>query len=121
MVGGLGSVILLSIEAALEKYYLTSKYTPGINACVAIYFIFATWFTATIECTGYVYGSEIWPTHLRSYGATITYVAFFINALAYSTPASTAFANIGWQYYMVFVAITVPCVVAIIFLFPEVG
>ncbi|KAH8820758.1 general substrate transporter [Xylogone sp. PMI_703] len=119
VVGGIGCVILLSIEAALEKYYLASNYTPGINACVAIYFTFATWFTATIECTGYVYGSEIWPTHLRSHGATITYVAFFLNALAYSTPASTAFTNISWKYYMVFVSVTVPCVIAIIFLFPE--
>lgn len=68
-----------------------------------------------------MYGSEIWPTHLRSYGASITYVAFFLNALAYSTPASTAFANIGWKYYMVFVAITVPCIIAVIILFPEVG
>ncbi|KAJ9242826.1 hypothetical protein DTO169E5_2997 [Paecilomyces variotii] len=119
VIGGFGSVIILSIEAALEKYYLATNYKPGINACVAMYFLIAVWFTATIECTGYVYGSEIWPTHLRSYGASITYVAFFINALAYSTPASTAFANIGWEYYMVFVAVTVPCIIAIIILFPE--
>ncbi|KIX04834.1 uncharacterized protein Z518_05705 [Rhinocladiella mackenziei CBS 650.93] len=115
----LGTAVLLSIEAALEKYYLNSTNAAGIKACVAIYFIFATWFTSTIECTGYVYASEIWPTHLRSYGATITYTAFFATALAYSTPASSAFSAIGWKYYMVFVAVTVPAVIAIWKLFPE--
>ena len=121
MFGGFGSVIILAIEAATEKYYLGTTYMPGVNAAVAMYFIFAAWFTATVECTGYVYASEIWPTHLRSYGASITYFMFFANALAYSTPASTAFNNISWKYYMVFIAVTVPCLVAMIILFPEVG
>lgn len=48
--------------AALQKFYLGSDDTGGLNAAVAIYFIFGVFFTTTIECTAYVYGSEIWPT-----------------------------------------------------------
>ncbi|KAF4540158.1 MFS sugar transporter, partial [Lasiodiplodia theobromae] len=119
VIGGLGSVVLLIIEGVLQKYYLDTTYTAGLNAAVAMYFIFGVWFTSTIECTGYVYGAEIWPTHLRSKGATLNYIGFFGPALAYTYPATTAFTTIGWKYYMVFVAITVPCCVAIYFLLPE--
>lgn len=106
--------------AALEKYYLHTTYTPGINGAVAIYFIFGAFFTSTIECTAYVYGSEIWPTHLRSEGATIALVSFFGNAVAYSAPVTLALNNIGWKFYMVFVAVTVASTIAIMFYFPEV-
>ena len=106
--------------AALEKYYLSTTYTPGINAAVAIYFIFGAFFTSTIECTAYVYGSEIWPTHLRSEGATIALVSFFGNAVAYSAPVTLALNNIGWKFYMVFVAVTVVSTIGIMFYFPEV-
>lgn len=119
VVGGFGCVALLIIEGVLQKYYLATTYAPGLNAAVAMYFIFGVWFTSTIECTGYVYGAEIWPTHLRSKGATLNYIGFFGPALAYTYPATTAFTTIGWEYYMVFVAITVPFTVAIWFMLPE--
>ncbi|KAL1648401.1 hypothetical protein SLS58_002154 [Diplodia intermedia] len=119
VIGGFGCSVLLVVEGVLQKYYLATTDAPGLNAAVAMYFIFGVWFTSTIECTGYVYGAEIWPTHLRSKGATLNYVGFFGPALAYTYPATTAFATIGWEYYMVFVAITVPCCVAIYFLLPE--
>lgn len=48
--------------AALQKFYLGSDDAPGLNAAVTIYFLFGVFFTATIECTAYAYGSEIWPT-----------------------------------------------------------
>lgn len=121
VVGGFGCVALLIIEGVLQKYYLATTYAPGLNAAVAMYFIFGVWFTSTIECTGYVYGAEIWPTHLRSKGATLNYIGFFGPALAYTYPATTAFTTIGWEYYMVFVAITVPFTVAIWFMLPEVS
>ncbi|KAJ5106126.1 hypothetical protein N7456_002801 [Penicillium angulare] len=119
VVGGFGSAIIIGTMAALEEYYLTTTYRPGINAAVALYFIFGAFFTSTIECTAYVYGSEIWPTHLRSEGSTITFGSFFGNAVAYSAPVTMALASIGWKYYMVFVAVTVASTVVIIFYFPE--
>ncbi|KAJ5488375.1 Major facilitator superfamily domain general substrate transporter [Penicillium expansum] len=119
VIGGFGSAAIISVMAALEKFYLKTTYTPGINGAVAIYFIFGAFFTSTIECTAYVYGSEIWPTHLRSEGATIALVSFFGNAVAYSAPVTLALANIGWKFYMVFVAVTVASTIVIMFYFPE--
>ena len=118
--GGFGCAAIIAVMGALSKYYLNSTYTPGINAAVAIYFIFGAFFTSTIECTAYVYGAEIWPTHLRSEGSTIAFASFFGNAVAYTGPVTMALATIGWKYYMVFVAVTVVSTVLIMFYFPEV-
>ncbi|OTB02627.1 hypothetical protein M426DRAFT_322546 [Hypoxylon sp. CI-4A] len=119
VIGGFTNATILAIMTALVKYYLNTTYKPGINALVALYFIFGFAFTATIECTAYVYGSEIWPTHLRSEGSTIAYGSFFANALAYSAPINLALANIGWKYYLVFVAVTVVSTIVLAFYFPE--
>lgn len=121
VIGGFSNAAILSVMAALIKYYLDGTYLPGINAAVALYFIFGFFFTSTIECTAYVYGSEIWPTHLRSEGSTIAYASFFANAIAYSAPVAVALANIGWKFYMVFVAVTVSSTIVIWFYFPEVS
>ncbi|RLL94972.1 hypothetical protein CFD26_103594 [Aspergillus turcosus] len=117
--GGFGISILLSVEAALEKYYLDGHNKSGVQAAVAMYFLIAIWYTCTIECTGYVYGCEIWPTHLRSRGAAISYFGFYVTSIWVTAPAATAFSTIGWKYYMVLVAVTVPLTIAIMVLCPE--
>ncbi|TVY33564.1 High-affinity glucose transporter [Lachnellula subtilissima] len=118
-VGGIGSAAILSVMAALVKYYLGSTNQAGTNALVALYFIFGAFFTSTVECTSYVYGSEIWPTHLRSEGSTLAYASFFGNAIAYSAPVSVALKNIGWEFYMILVSVTVVSAIGIMFYFPE--
>ncbi|KPM36280.1 hypothetical protein AK830_g10291 [Neonectria ditissima] len=119
VIGGFGSAAILSVMAALQKFYLGSDDTAGLNAAVAIYFIFGAFFTTTIECTAYVYGSEIWPTHLRSEGSTLVFASFFGNSIAYSSPVTVGLNNIGWKFYMIFVAVTVTSTIAIWFTFPE--
>lgn len=101
--------------------YLDGHNKAGTQAAVAIYFLIAFWYTCTIECTGYVYGCEIWPTYLRSQGATISYFSFYVCSIWATAPASLAFGTIGWKYYMVFVAVTIPLSIIILFYCPEVG
>lgn len=120
MIGGWLNATIIAVLAALVKFYLNSTWTPGINAVVAFYFIFGVAFTSTIECTGYVYASEIWPTHLRSEGSTIAYVSFMLNAIAYTAPIAQGLDAIGWKFFMVFVAVTVSTTLVIMFYFPEV-
>lgn len=95
-------IVLLAIEAALQANYLDGHNLAGTKAAVAIYFIIAFWFTCTLECTGYVYGCEIWPTHLRSKGGAISYFGFYVFSIWSTAPAAQAFASIGWKYYIVF-------------------
>lgn len=120
VIGGWVNAAIIAMLGALVKFFLNSTSTAGINAVVAFYFIFGFAFTSTIECTAYVYGSEIWPTHLRSEGSTIAYVSFMGNAIAYSAPVVQALDNIGWKYMMVFVAVTAASTIVITFYFPEV-
>ena len=120
VIGGFGSALIVGLMGGLEKHYLNTTYMPGVNAAVALYFIFGAFFTSTIECTAYVYGSEIWPTRLRSEGATIVYASFFANAVAYAAPVQQALDSIGWKYYMIFVAVTAVSTIVLAFYFPEV-
>ncbi|EXJ63544.1 uncharacterized protein A1O5_11305 [Cladophialophora psammophila CBS 110553] len=117
--GGWGMIILLAVEAALQAHYLDGHNLAGTEAAVAIYFIIAWWFTSTLECTGYVYGCEIWPTHLRSKGAAISYFGFYVFSIWSTAPAAQAFASIGWKYYMVFIAVTFVLVTPCMFYLPE--
>jgi hypothetical protein len=111
---------VLIFEAVLQKYYLGSTNTAGVNAAVAFFFIFIFVYGSTVDCAAYVYISEIWPTHLRSEGTTIGLVSFFSCAIAYTSPASQAFAQIGWKYYWVMICVCIVSATGMIFLCPEV-
>lgn len=66
-----------------------------------------------------MYCSEIFPTHIRSRGVAFSISILFLSTIAYLTPAPTAFANIGWKYYLVFIALTAVCTPLMWWLFPE--
>ncbi|KAL5591183.1 hypothetical protein FOVSG1_010072 [Fusarium oxysporum f. sp. vasinfectum] len=118
--GGVLCSITLIVEAVLQKYYLGSTNTSGINAAVAFYFLFIFVYGCTVDCAAYVYISEIWPTHLRSYGNTIGIVTFFSSAITYTSPATLAFENIGWKYYLVMTSVCIVSSIAILLVCPEV-
>lgn len=114
-------MVLFSVEAALQKFYLDGSNKSGTQAAVAIYFLFAFWYLLTVEPAAYVYGPEIWPTPLRNHGAMISYFAFFIGSIWTSASAPQGLDRLGWKYYMIFIAATAPCVLALHFLLPEVN
>ncbi|EXJ87565.1 hypothetical protein A1O3_04525 [Capronia epimyces CBS 606.96] len=119
VIGGYLCSATLIFESVLQKFYLNSTNTSGINAAVAFYFLFIFVYGSTVDCVGYVYLSEIWPTHLRSEGTTIGIVSFFSCAIAYTSPASTAFATIGWKYYWVMISVCIVASTVAIFVCPE--
>jgi hypothetical protein len=111
---------ILICEAVLEKFYIGSADKAGLNAAVAFYFLFIFTYGSTVDCASYVYISEIWPTYLRSEGSTIAFVAWFCGGIAYSSPASLAFQQIGWKYYWVMVCVCIASATAMLFICPEV-
>lgn len=118
--GGYLCTATLIIEAVLQKYYLDGHSKAGTSGAVAMYFLFIFFYGSTIDCAAYVYISEVWPTHLRSYGMTIGLSSFFWLALAFITPASSGFASIGWKYYFPMVGVCLVSTTAIAFICPEV-
>ncbi|KAK5044476.1 hypothetical protein LTR84_010757 [Exophiala bonariae] len=117
--GGYLMAVSLAIEAALQKNYLNSNNKPALNAAVAFFFVFITFYGLFFDGAAFTYGAEIWPTHLRSQGASITLVSFFANTIAYTAPASKAFATIGWKYYMVFIVVATVMTTIFAFIAPE--
>lgn len=85
----------------------------------AMYFIFIFVFGLMIENAGFVYVVEVWPTHLRSEGATLGFMSFFATTIAYSSPSSIALQNIGWRYFLVFVVVSTVLSTFMLFILPE--
>ncbi|KAK5245352.1 hypothetical protein LTR20_006728 [Exophiala xenobiotica] len=118
-IGGFLLAVAMSIQCALQRFYLDSGYKPGMNASVAFYFIFIVFYSFSVDTVVYVYNAEIWPTHLRSKGVTFGLGSYFIFGIIYNSPAAQAFNTIGWRYYLVFICMTVVCTVLILLTFPE--
>ncbi|KAK5268355.1 hypothetical protein LTR99_004241 [Exophiala xenobiotica] len=111
--GGYLCSVCLIIEAVLQKYYIGTTEEAGLKAATAMFFIFVFIFGLFVECPAYTYVVEIWPTHLRSEGATIGLASFFLMTIVYNSPAAEAFATIQWEYYFVMISV---CLVATTFL-----
>jgi Sugar (and other) transporter len=54
-----------------------------------------------IDVTLWPYCAELFPNHLRSKGVAICTTVVSLTSLIYLEVASTAFARIGWKFYMV--------------------
>ena len=66
-----------------------------------------------------VYTSEIFPNHIRSKGMSWSIVSYFASLIIYLQVAPTAFAKIGWKFYLVFLILLFCFIVPLFFYFPE--
>jgi hypothetical protein len=67
----------------------------------------------------YSYASEIFLTHIRSKGMTVNVIGFCLTNIIWLEIAPTAFANIEWKYYLVFIVLSVFGAAVIFFTFPD--
>ncbi|KAK5360459.1 hypothetical protein LTR11_010287 [Exophiala xenobiotica] len=111
--------IVLIIEMILLSLYSHSTNRAGNQAAVAMLFLHGAFYAFSLDGTSYVYMTEIFPTHLRSKGISISIAGLYIAPLILLTSAPTAFAHIGWKYYIVFVVCIVLTLVFIILVCPE--
>ena len=54
-----------------------------------------------IDAAGVVFYSEIFPNHLRAKGVSLVIATFALTDLVYLQVTPTAFANIGWKFFLV--------------------
>jgi predicted MFS family arabinose efflux permease len=78
-------------------------------------------FSVSVDATSYIYASEIFPTPVRAKGLSVSISGLFIATIVFLQSAPTAFANIGWKYYLVFICITATLFVVVWLYFPEVS
>ena len=69
----------------------------------------------------YIYASEIWPSEVRAVGVAVSISGQWIASILFLQSAPTAFANIGYRFYIVFIVCTVVFGFIVYFWFPEVS
>ncbi|KAL4806511.1 general substrate transporter [Aspergillus unguis] len=100
-----GCFICVAIEAIMVALYADSDNTAGKNTGVAILYIFLLFYASGVDVGTYVYIGEMFPNHLRTKGVAIALSSLTATATIYLSVTSTAFAAIGWKYFLVFAVI----------------
>jgi hypothetical protein len=64
-------------------------------------YLYIAFYAPTIDTAGFVYYAEVFPNHLRAKGVSAAICCSALIDVLYLQVASTAFANIGWKFYLV--------------------
>ncbi|KAK7208416.1 MFS transporter [Myxozyma melibiosi] len=119
LIGLAGCTLALIGECvSLSTYERTGGRGASIAAVVFL-FLHVFIYGLNMDVTSYVYSSEIMPNQLRAKGVSFSMCGLFLSTIVYLEAASTAFANIGWKYYLVFICMSVFFFFLILFYFPE--
>jgi len=100
--GVAGCCVALIIEAVMVAQYAeagTNK--AGLRAGVAAFYIFLAVYSVGVDVAGVVFYSELFPNHIRSKGICLSIATIALTDLVYLQATATAFANIGWRFYLV--------------------
>ena len=121
--GVAGCCVCLIIEAAMIASF-ASPIAPvpneaGLRMGVAAFYIFLVFYGCGIDCAGVVFYSEIFPNHIRAKGVAMAIATIALTDLAYLQATSTAFANIGWKFFLVFIIISGLGAIWAFFVLPE--
>ncbi|KFZ05695.1 hypothetical protein V501_08116 [Pseudogymnoascus sp. VKM F-4519 (FW-2642)] len=118
-----GCCLFLIIEAAMLANFASPipehPNKAGLAMGVAAFYLFLAVFSVGVDVVAFVYYSEIFPNHIRAKGVTICTSAYCLISLVYVEAAPTAFANIGWKYFLVFIIISGLSAIFIYFVYPE--
>ncbi|KAF4963726.1 hypothetical protein FSARC_8274 [Fusarium sarcochroum] len=112
------AISLLGVSVMVAVYGGTTN-KGGNGAGVFFLYLHLTFYATCMDASTYVYGSEIWPTHLRGKGFAISCAGLFVGSLTLLEAAPTAFETIGWRFYLIMMAFTIICAVIFALYFPE--
>ncbi|KEF54374.1 uncharacterized protein A1O9_09540 [Exophiala aquamarina CBS 119918] len=102
-----GCCVSLILEAAMVSSFAeeaTNK--AGLRMGVAAAYLFLLVYSIGIDVAGVVFYSELFPNHLRAKGLALSIGVIAVTDLVYLQVAATAFAHIGWKFYLVFIIIS---------------
>ncbi|KAJ9496347.1 hypothetical protein LTR96_004373 [Exophiala xenobiotica] len=110
LIGVFGCCACLIVEAAIIATFASPipavPNLPALKAGVAVFYIFLLFYGCGIDVAGVVFYSEIFPNHLRAKGVAMSIGAIALTDLVYLQVTATAFANIGWKFFLVFIIIS---------------
>ncbi|RAH70428.1 putative sugar transporter [Aspergillus aculeatinus CBS 121060] len=111
VVGICGCVVMMSCYTAMVARYSSTDNQAGNVMGIVFLFLHVTFYAIFVDTVSYVYCSEIFPMHERAKGMALSIFGLFMMTLTaddlpvYTEAASTAFAQVGWKYYLVFIIV----------------
>jgi MFS family permease len=96
------SLSLCGFTAIIANFAGTSS-KIGNGFGVFFLYLFVFFYGGSMDASSYVYCAEIFPTSVRAQGVSFSVSGLFIMTLVYTQTAPTAFATIGWKFYLVFI------------------
>lgn len=110
LTGVFGCCACLIVEAAIIATFATPipvvPNTAALKAGVAAFYVFLLFYGCGIDVAGVVFYSEIFPNHLRAKGVAMSIAVIALTDLVYLQVTATAFAHIGWKFFLVFIIIS---------------
>jgi MFS family permease len=97
-----GCCACLIVEAAIVATYADKA---ALGAGVAMFYLFLAVYSMGVDVAGVVFYSELFPNHIRAEGVCLSMATVALTDLVYLQAITTAFANIGWRFYLVFIII----------------
>ncbi|TVY18042.1 Quinate permease [Lachnellula arida] len=117
--GFIACAACMSIEAALQRYYIGTTDRNGLIACAFIIFLFQATFSMFLDGPTYFYIAEIWPSHVRSQGFALAMAILSVTNLMWLQAAPHAFTAIAWKFYLFFICIPILGAVVVFFTFKD--
>ncbi|GFN12035.1 putative MFS monosaccharide transporter (Hxt8) [Aspergillus tubingensis] len=120
LLSGLGGIIIVEIYAAvMQRKFQNTDNRVGKGFAILGIYLFVVAYYGMLNSTTWLYGAEVLPIALRSKVMGLAAASHFIVNVAITEAGPSAFANIGENYYYVFVACTVFFFTVAYFYFPE--
>ncbi|KAK5071465.1 hypothetical protein LTS08_004791 [Lithohypha guttulata] len=116
-----GCCVSLILEAAMVATYAetNSGNSAGLQMGVAAAYLFLAFYSVGVDVAGVVFYSELFPNHIRAKGIALSIATIALTDLVYLQATATAFANIGWKFYLLFIIISGLGTIAVYFFIPE--
>ncbi|KAH6678774.1 general substrate transporter [Plectosphaerella plurivora] len=105
LTGLVGCSLSLSGFAAMVAQFAGGDNRLGNGFGVFFLYLFVTFYGGTLDASSYVYCAEIFPTSIRAQGVGFSVSGLFTMTILYTQTAPTAFAAIGWRFYLVFILV----------------
>ena len=107
------------MEAVCAARWIPTNNIAGLRTGVAFFFLFGYFYNFWMDPSCFVYTAEIWPSHLRTEGVSMAMASYFAFTIAWASPATTGFADIGYKYYIIIICVSVTTGTIALWLLPE--
>lgn len=114
------SAVILACFTAVTAIFLDKPDNrSGQVAGVVLLYLYLVLTAAFLEGPNAYYSAEFYPTHLRAKGQTVNIVTYCVVSILWTQAASSAIADIGWKFFLVFISITAITTPIMWFYFPN--